>query len=311
MQHIEQVTKRSLWGYKGDDWIPFLKLTIYDPRSLPKVRDKYSSIASTSYPDSLHNNHVSLNEARLLFKGFLTASYLPTKATLPIPFVSWSTRKLLEWTGLKSLLGNTPFFPIKPKGLIVRLNSKWSQCFTYLSMLFLFLNYNRYDAFVSHAPEGSWSKIAPLRILSFDIECAGRKGIFPEASMDPVIQIANMVTRQGVRFPTYCERLPLNENLGEQKPFIRNIFTLNTCSNIVGSQVLSYKQENEMLQAWRDFVNTVDPDVVIGYNIAGFDFPYLIDRARALKANNFPYLGRLKGRSHLSAAPLLTIILPE
>ena len=55
----------------------------------------------------------------------------------------------------------------------------------------------QWDAFVSHAPEGEWSKIAPLRILSFDIECAGRKGIFPEAQIDPVIQIANMVTRQG------------------------------------------------------------------------------------------------------------------
>ena len=55
----------------------------------------------------------------------------------------------------------------------------------------------RWDAFISYAPEGDWEKIAPLRILSFDIECAGRKGIFPEASTDPVIQIANMVTRQG------------------------------------------------------------------------------------------------------------------
>lgn len=55
----------------------------------------------------------------------------------------------------------------------------------------------RWDAFISHAPEGDWQKIAPLRILSFDIECAGRKGIFPEAEHDPVIQIANMVTRQG------------------------------------------------------------------------------------------------------------------
>jgi len=33
--------------------------------------------------------------------------------------------------------------------------------------------------------------VAPLRILSFDIECQGRKGYFPEAEHDPVIQIAN------------------------------------------------------------------------------------------------------------------------
>ena len=36
-----------------------------------------------------------------------------------------------------------------------------------------------------------------MRILSYDIECAGRKGIFPEAEHDPVIQIAAMVQRQG------------------------------------------------------------------------------------------------------------------
>ncbi|RKP26711.1 ribonuclease H-like domain-containing protein [Syncephalis pseudoplumigaleata] len=45
----------------------------------------------------------------------------------------------------------------------------------------------------SHAPEGEWQDIAPLRILSFDIECAGRKGVFPEAKVDPVIQIANVI----------------------------------------------------------------------------------------------------------------------
>ena len=28
---------------------------------------------------------------------------------------------------------------------------------------------------VAHAPEGEWARLAPLRVLSFDIECAGRK----------------------------------------------------------------------------------------------------------------------------------------
>ena len=38
-------------------------------------------------------------------------------------------------------------------------------------------------------PKGEWSKIAPLRCLSFDIECAPEKG-FPQDDKDPVIQIA-------------------------------------------------------------------------------------------------------------------------
>eukprot|EP00882_Tetradesmus_deserticola_P034529 GHRQ01039644.1.p1 GENE.GHRQ01039644.1~~GHRQ01039644.1.p1 ORF type:complete len:123 (-),score=24.90 GHRQ01039644.1:57-425(-) len=67
---------------------------------------------------------------------------------------------------------------------------------------------------------GEWSRIAPLRILSFDIECAGRKGHFPEATQDPVIQIASMVTV-----------------LGESKPRVKNILTLGSCAAIVGAEV--------------------------------------------------------------------------
>jgi hypothetical protein len=59
-----------------------------------------------------------------------------------------------------------------------------------------------------------------MRILSFDIECAGRKGHFPEAHTDPVIQIASLVTV-----------------LGETKPRVRNVMTLKTCAPIVGAEV--------------------------------------------------------------------------
>ncbi|KAJ1674834.1 DNA-directed DNA polymerase delta, partial [Spiromyces aspiralis] len=131
---------------------------------------------------------------------------------------------------------------------------------------------------VSYEPLNEWAKVAPLRILSFDIECAGRKGVFPEANVDPVIQIANMVTIHG-----------------EAKPFIRNIFTLNTCASIVGSQILSYDREEDLLLAWGDFITKVDPDIIIGYNISNFDLPYLLDRASALKVDRFAYLlGRVK-----------------
>ena len=68
---------------------------------------------------------------------------------------------------------------------------------------------------------GKWSSIAPIRVLSFDIECQGRKGHFPEAQQDPVIQIANTLTLQG-----------------SELPIVRNVFTLNTCLPIVGAQVV-------------------------------------------------------------------------
>ena len=40
-----------------------------------------------------------------------------------------------------------------------------------------------YDKLISHPAEGEYSKLAPFRILSVDIECAGRKGHFPDAQI--------------------------------------------------------------------------------------------------------------------------------
>jgi DNA polymerase delta subunit 1 len=134
-----------------------------------------------------------------------------------------------------------------------------------------------YSDLISHAAEGEYSKMAPFRVLSFDIECAGRKGHFPEAKHDPVIQIANLVTLQG-----------------EDHPFVRNVMTLKSCAPIVGVDVMSFETEREVLLAWRDLIRDVDPDIIIGYNICKFDLPYLIERAATLGIEEFPLLGRVK-----------------
>ena len=38
----EKIMKKSLWGYRGEDDVPFLKITLAEPRSVPKIRDKCS-----------------------------------------------------------------------------------------------------------------------------------------------------------------------------------------------------------------------------------------------------------------------------
>ena len=111
----------------------------------------------------------------------------------------------------------------------------------------------------------------------------GRKGHFPEAQHDPVIQIANTVTLQG-----------------SSQPMIRNVFTLNTCLPIVGAQVITSATESDMLLKWQKFMLEIDADILTGYNIANFDLPYLLNRAKALekgdpKLRRFAELGRLKG----------------
>ena len=135
-----------------------------------------------------------------------------------------------------------------------------------------------YDQLVSHAPDGPWQKVAPLRILSFDIECCGRKGLFPEPEHDPVIQIGNVVTVQGA-----------------SSSICRSVFVMGSCSPIVGARVFSFDDETQMLEAWAAFVREADPDIVTGYNIANFDLPYLLRRAVKLKSDRAQMLGRLQG----------------
>ena len=37
---------------------------------------------------------------------------------------------------------------------------------------------------IPHPAEGEWQKVAPIRILSYDIECSGRKGTYLEDGFD-------------------------------------------------------------------------------------------------------------------------------
>ena len=132
-----------------------------------------------------------------------------------------------------------------------------------------------YDKLVQLPLEGEWSKIAPLRILSFDIECSSNQG-FPQAERHPIIQIANVCKLQT-----------------QEEPFVKNIFTLGTCSNIVGSEVRSHQKEVELLKDWEEFINAVDPDIITGYNIISFDLSYILDRAKALNMQGFGKFGRV------------------
>ncbi|SJL11110.1 uncharacterized protein ARMOST_14513 [Armillaria ostoyae] len=118
---------------------------------------------------------------------------------------------------------------------------------------------------------------SPLRVLSFDIECMYDNRNKSVPSIHPIIQISNMVVR-----------------MGESEPFLRVIFTLDSCDPIEGVYVRSYPSEGELLEAWQNFVHAVDPDVLTGYNILNFDLWFIIERSQRLTTFNVD-LGRSKG----------------
>ncbi|KTW29650.1 hypothetical protein T552_00859 [Pneumocystis carinii B80] len=238
INNIELVMRQTIYGFLQDGKTQYIKITVNDPKHIARVRNLFE-------------------RGDINFNNMFPPQYITFESNLP-----YTLRFMID----ASITGMSWIKLPKTKYLIA--NEKTSNC-----QLEVFVDWKDLESF---QPEGNWQKIAPLRILSFDIECAGRKGVFPEPEIDPVIQIANVVTLYG-----------------EKVPFIRNVFTIDTCAQISGVQILSYADQKELLLAWSKFIQKMDPDVIIGYNIANFDIPYLIDRAKHLKINDFPYFGRV------------------
>ena len=88
---------------------------------------------------------------------------------------------------------------------------------------------------------------------------------------DPVIQIGTTLTR------------------GMPNDMDRHIFVFPDCAPIPGIVVHAYPTEEKMILAWFKWMIGLNPDILIGYNVFGFDESYLWYRAEEL--------GLLRGQS--------------
>ena len=236
----EIVERRSIYGYSGNGCLPFIKVTLNDPWKLHELRGIIKEGSIIGRNRQRFPCDTTTYEDKLDFELRFMIDHNVTGANwIELPAGKYDTCKL-----------------------------RTSRCQYEVDV--------DHNAFISY-PSDVKSDIAPLRICTFDIECKGRKGIFPEPGKDPVIQIANVV-----------------EIEGEPEPIACNVFVLNGCSAIDGADVYSFDDEKDMLMAWWDFVTKTDPDLLTGYNIANFDLWYLINRALALNLYAFTYLGRIK-----------------
>jgi DNA polymerase elongation subunit (family B) len=87
---------------------------------------------------------------------------------------------------------------------------------------------------------------------------------FPEQEGDPIIQI-------GTTF-----------RVGKEKVG-GHIITLGSCDDIPGVVVESCKNEKDVIKKWFKMIRNVDPDILTGYNINGFDYDYIFTRMIELK----------------------------
>jgi len=75
---------------------------------------------------------------------------------------------------------------------------------------------------------------------------------------------------------------------GEKEPYLNHCIVLNTCDKLTipNSVIETYETEREVLLAWTAFIQRENPDIIMGYNIFGFDYEFMFRRAQELKCVN-------------------------
>ena len=118
--------------------------------------------------------------------------------------------------------------------------------------------------------------LAPLRIMSFDIECYSSTGAFPDPQnpKDAVFQIA-MTTKE----------------FGKEGYLDRKCLCLKETAGFDW-----FATERELLQAFEKHLAKIDPDIIPGWNIFGFDLEYLFVRA-TIHCGLAPVWGRVRGET--------------
>jgi DNA polymerase elongation subunit (family B) len=71
---------------------------------------------------------------------------------------------------------------------------------------------------------------------------------------------------------------------GEKEPYLNNCIVLNTCTDpgTPNLELQMCRTERDVLLSWTSLIQRENPDIIIGYNIFGFDYKFLFYRAKEL-----------------------------
>ncbi|ACV86607.1 DNA-dependent DNA polymerase, partial [Phocid gammaherpesvirus 2] len=86
-------------------------------------------------------------------------------------------------------------------------------------------------------------------------------------------------------------------NTGSETPPRKMLFTLGTCDPIPDTEVFECPSEVDMFYLFFSMLRDFNIEFITGYNIANFDFPYLIDRATQVFNFNLKEFTRVKSSS--------------
>jgi DNA polymerase elongation subunit (family B) len=84
---------------------------------------------------------------------------------------------------------------------------------------------------------------------------------------------------------------------GSSEPYLSHCISKNNCSELTSdnTELESYDTEKEVLLAWTNLIQREDPDIIIGYNIFGFDYEFMFRRSKEMSCmEEFLQLSRNK-----------------
>ena len=115
--------------------------------------------------------------------------------------------------------------------------------------------------------------------------------ILKTASGDPVPALLGLFDKiYGREFPLEGDKViqigTTFHVFGTKETCFRHVITLGSCEEVPGATVVACETEKEVLMQWSSLISSTDPDVLTGYNIMGFDFEFMHDRAEECSATD-------------------------
>ena len=67
---------------------------------------------------------------------------------------------------------------------------------------------------------------------------------------------------------------------GEPEPYLNHCLVLNSCDPVDNVVIETVTTETDLLLKWAELIQRENPDIIIGYNIFGFDYEFMFRRAQ-------------------------------
>ncbi len=123
---------------------------------------------------------------------------------------------------------------------------------------------------------------AEPRVNTFDIEVDDRQG-FPEDGEEPIVCLTSHDSYDD-EYIMWLYEAPVGDG-----PIPTEIEDYDPIEGEIDHEVRAFEEEEAMLEAFIEYIEATDPDILTGWNFEDFDAPYFLDRLEELAGPHHEY----------------------